>query len=267
MSVYQRKIGNSTYRIFQTSENRQLSLGTVGKEDPKKVLDALKYIKKKREEVASHYSELEKVLVGLLPEEERRRLQETARGTTLPTTVRKLAPRTIALTISSEITPDPSLEAWEIGVPIEFAMKLTVPEKVIRRNLDYLRELVAKGPLTHPGANFVIRPDNLKIRIDYVSDRNALARSLVPGYIVERHLVDGDIVISNLPKSSGPQVSVSAYSTKVLPSRTYRLNPKVYAEYSKFGNKIEVHTPASEEEYSAALAILRPLTVTSRNSA
>ena len=37
----------------------------------------------------------------------------------------------------------------------------------------------------------------MKIRLDFASDRKALADSLAAGFIVERHLMDGDIVLFN----------------------------------------------------------------------
>ena len=58
--------------------------------------------------------------------------------------------------------------------------------------VERLKELVMNGPNTYPGANYIIRPDGVKIRLDYVTDRKAIADSLAHGYIVERHLADGD---------------------------------------------------------------------------
>ena len=81
--------------------------------------------------------------------------------------------------------------------PVDVAKKLTIPETVSQWNLERLKELVMNGPNTYPGANYIIRPDGVKIRLDYVTDRKAIADSLALGYIVERHLADDDIVIFN----------------------------------------------------------------------
>ncbi|MGH9954100.1 MAG: DNA-directed RNA polymerase subunit A', partial [Nitrososphaeraceae archaeon] len=93
------------------------------------------------------------------------------------------------------ISPDPNLAISDVGVPVDVAKKLTIPETVSQWNLERLKGLVMNGPNTYPGANYIIRPDGVKIRLDYVTDRKAIADSLALGYIVERHLADSDIVI------------------------------------------------------------------------
>src|SRR5215216_1029434 len=95
------------------------------------------------------------------------------------------------------ISPDPNLAISDVGVPVDVAKKLTIPETVSQWNSERLKELVMNGPNTYPGANYIIRPDGVKIRLDYVTDRKAIADSLALGYIVERHLADNDIVIFN----------------------------------------------------------------------
>ncbi|MEM3810891.1 MAG: hypothetical protein QXV38_01150, partial [Conexivisphaerales archaeon] len=91
------------------------------------------------------------------------------------------------------ISPDPNLDISEVGVPQEVAKKLTVPERVAPWNIEFLRGLVRNGPDTYPGANYIIRPDGIKIRLEYVQDREALAQSLNDDYIIERHIMDGDV--------------------------------------------------------------------------
>ena len=108
------------------------------------------------------------------------------------------------------ISPDPNLKISDVGVPTDVAKKLTIPETVSQWNLDRLKELVMNGPNTYPGANYIIRPDGVKIRLDYVTDRKAIADSLASGYIVERHLGDGDIVIFNQAAIAPPDVDHGA---------------------------------------------------------
>ncbi|TLY05412.1 MAG: DNA-directed RNA polymerase subunit A', partial [Thaumarchaeota archaeon] len=98
-------------------------------------------------------------------------------------------------------------------------------------NIDALKDLVMRGPFEHPGANYVIRPDGVKIRLDFASDRKALADSLVSGYIVERHLMDGDVVLFNRQPSLH-RMSVMAHFVRVLPFRTFRLHPSVCPPYN-----------------------------------
>jgi len=156
------------------------------------------------------------------------------------------------------ISPDPSLDIGDVGVPYEVAKKLTIPEKVSPFNIEHLKELVNKGPFEHPGANYVIRPDGVKIRLDFASDRKALADSLAPGYIVERHLMDGDVVLFNRQPSLH-RMSVMAHFVRVLPFRTFRLHPSVCPPYNADfdGDEMNLHVPQSEESRSEALMLMR----------
>ncbi|MEM2966858.1 MAG: hypothetical protein QW052_07960, partial [Candidatus Nitrosocaldaceae archaeon] len=79
------------------------------------------------------------------------------------------------------ISPDPSLNISEVGVPIDIAKRLTVPEIVSPWNIERLRRLILNGPNKHPGANYVIRLDGIKIRLDFVADRKPIADALAPG--------------------------------------------------------------------------------------
>ena len=51
----------------------------------------------------------------------------------------------------SVISPDPSLNTNEIGIPEVFAKKLTFPQPVTPWNVHELRQAVINGPLKHPG--------------------------------------------------------------------------------------------------------------------
>ncbi|MEM2739985.1 MAG: DNA-directed RNA polymerase subunit A', partial [Candidatus Bathyarchaeia archaeon] len=150
------------------------------------------------------------------------------------------------------ISPDPNLEIDEVGVPLEIAMKLTVPEKVTAWNLEELRELVRRGPFDHPGAVYVIRPDGRRIRLEF-SDREHVAEELQVGYIVERHLKDGDIVLFNRQPSLH-RMSIMAHRVKVLPYRTFRLHLAVCTPYNADfdGDEMNLHVPQSEEAQAEA---------------
>src|SRR5688572_4969717 len=156
------------------------------------------------------------------------------------------------------ISPDPNLAISDVGVPVDVAKKLTIPETVSQWNLDRLKELVMNGPNTYPGANYIIRPDGVKIRLDYVTDRKAIADSLALGYIVERHLADSDIVIFNRQPSLH-RMSIMAHSVKVLPYRTFRLHPAVCPPYNADfdGDEMNLHVPQSEEARAEATLLMR----------
>ena len=44
---------------------------------------------------------------------------------------------------------------FQVGVPKSIALNLTVPELVTAFNVEEMAQLVAKGPLEHPGARYI----------------------------------------------------------------------------------------------------------------
>ncbi|MEM0097039.1 MAG: DNA-directed RNA polymerase subunit A' [Conexivisphaerales archaeon] len=156
------------------------------------------------------------------------------------------------------ISPDPNLDISEVGVPQEVAKKLTVPERVAPWNIEFLRGLVRNGPDTYPGANYIIRPDGIKIRLEYVQDREALAQSLNDDYIIERHIMDGDVVLFNRQPSLH-RMSIMAHFVHVLPGRTFRLHPAVCPPYNADfdGDEMNLHVPQSEEAQAEAMHLMK----------
>jgi len=93
------------------------------------------------------------------------------------------------------ISPDPNLRIDEVAVPERVAKVLTYPERVTPHNISVLKQAVRNGPDVHPGANFVARGDNKKFL--KFGNRAAIADGLAIGDVVERHVIDGDIVLFN----------------------------------------------------------------------
>jgi len=155
------------------------------------------------------------------------------------------------------ISPDPNISIDEVGIPEIVAKTLTVPERVTIWNIERLRQFVINGPDKWPGANYVIRPDGRRIDLRYVKDRKELASTLAPGYIVERHLVDGDIVLFNRQPSLH-RISMMAHRVKVLKGLTFRLNLLVCPPYNADfdGDEMNLHVPQSEEAIAEAEEIM-----------
>ena len=156
------------------------------------------------------------------------------------------------------ISPDPNLDLSEVGVPESIAMKLTIPEIVTEWNIEKLKELIVNGPNQFPGVNYIVRPDGVKIRLDFVEDRKTIADSIEIGYLVERHLSDGDIVLFNRQPSLH-QMSIMAHYVKVLPGKTFRLHPSVCPPYNADfdGDEMNLHVPQSEEARAEAILLMR----------
>ncbi|MDX1595483.1 MAG: DNA-directed RNA polymerase subunit A' [Nitrosopumilaceae archaeon] len=156
------------------------------------------------------------------------------------------------------ISPDPNLDLSEVGVPESVAMKLTIPEIITEWNIERMRELVINGPSKFPGVNYIVRPDGVKIRLDFVEDRSTIAENLEIGYLVERHLSDGDIVMFNRQPSLH-QMSIMAHYVRVLPGKTFRLHPSVCPPYNADfdGDEMNLHVPQSEEARAEAILLMR----------
>jgi DNA-directed RNA polymerase subunit A' len=150
------------------------------------------------------------------------------------------------------VSPDPRLKLNEVGVPKIIAMNLTIPERVNEWNINYLKTFVERGPNKYPGANYIVRPDGKKKKITEETKEVSL-EEIQPGYIVERHLMDGDIAIFNRQPSLH-RMSMMCHRIKVLPHKTLRLNPSVCHPYNADfdGDEMNLHIPQTEEARAEA---------------
>ena len=152
------------------------------------------------------------------------------------------------------ISPDPNLSINEVGVPKVIAEELTVPIYVTPNNIEEAREYILRTE--HPKANYVIRPDGRRIRV-IDANREELAEKLEPGWIVERQLKDGDIVLFNRQPSLH-RMSIMAHYVRVLPYKTFRLNPAVCPPYNADfdGDEMNLHVPQSIEAQAEAKILM-----------
>lgn len=155
------------------------------------------------------------------------------------------------------ISPDPKIDVNEVGVPERMAKKLTVPERVTEWNIDYLKKFIERGPDQFPGSNYIIRPDGRRKRISDET-KEQLLEELQPGFVVERHLMDGDIALFNRQPSLH-RMSMMCHKVKVLPGLTLRLNPAVCAPYNADfdGDEMNLHIPQTEEARSEAETLMQ----------
>ncbi|KII64531.1 DNA-directed RNA polymerase II subunit RPB1 [Thelohanellus kitauei] len=144
------------------------------------------------------------------------------------------------------ITPDPHLDIDEVGTPRSIAMNLTIPEIVTPFNIAKLQELVQNGPTQYPGAKYIIR-DTMD-RIDLRFHPRSSDLHLQYGYVVERHLQDGDVIIFNRQPTLH-KMSMMGHRVRVLPWSTFRLNLSVTTPYNADfdGDEMNMHVPQSIE--------------------
>jgi DNA-directed RNA polymerase II subunit RPB1 len=88
------------------------------------------------------------------------------------------------------ITGDPNIQLDQVGVPRSIAMILTYPERVTPYNIVNLQSLVNNGPATYPGARYYVKDTGERIDLKYRKSGEPI--SLQFGWIVERHLKDGE---------------------------------------------------------------------------
>lgn len=167
---------------------------------------------------------------------------------------KNLAGKRVNYSARTVISPDPNIKLNEVGIPFEVAEVLTVAERVTTINIKRMKKLIAKKD--YPGANYIIRPDGRRKKITDEL-REDLQEEIEPDYIVERHLVDGDIVLFNRHPSLH-RASLMAHFVKVLPGRTFRIHPAVCAPYaSDFdGDEMNIHAPQTEEARAEAEVLL-----------
>ena len=156
------------------------------------------------------------------------------------------------------ISPDPNISINEVGVPEMIAKEVTVPVYVNEWNIDEIRKYIQNGPDVHPGANYVIRNDGRKIRIGGEEAKELILEQLEPGFIVERHLKDGDMVLFNRQPSLH-RMSMMAHEVRVLPYKTFRLNLCVCPPYNADfdGDEMNMHVFQTDESRAEAKSLMR----------
>lgn len=153
------------------------------------------------------------------------------------------------------ISPDPNLDIDQVAVPIDMAKILTYPEMCFNHNIEKLRKLVRNGAYKHPGANVIIYPDGMKRML--LGNTEKFANELYVGCIVERHLIDGDIVLFNRQPSLH-RMSIMCHRAKIQPWRTLRFNECVCTPYNADfdGDEMNIHVPQTEEARAEALILM-----------
>ena len=155
------------------------------------------------------------------------------------------------------ISPDPNIRLDQVVVPRLMAMTLTFPEHCNQYNRDYLRSLIINGPEKHPGAvSVTLGRTKEKVMLKY-ANRLDVAKRLQPGDIVERHLVDNDMVLFNRQPSLH-RMSIMCHRAKVMENRTLRFNVCCCKPYNADfdGDEMNIHFPQTQEARTEALDLM-----------
>ena len=168
---------------------------------------------------------------------------------------KNLAGKRVNYSARTVISPEPSMELNEVGVPYEIARIITVAETVNDINIEKLKKLIEKGK-EYPGANYIIRPDGKRKKITQEL-KEEIMNELSVGYQVERHLQEGDVVLFNRHPSLH-KGSLMAHLVKILPGKTFRLHSAVCFPYNADfdGDEMNIHSPQTEEAKAEARILL-----------
>eukprot|EP00826_Nyctotherus_ovalis_P051880 TRINITY_DN6511_c0_g1_i3.p1 TRINITY_DN6511_c0_g1~~TRINITY_DN6511_c0_g1_i3.p1 ORF type:complete len:1080 (+),score=294.21 TRINITY_DN6511_c0_g1_i3:96-3335(+) len=154
------------------------------------------------------------------------------------------------------ISPDPNIKIDQVVVPVLMAKLMTYPERVNTANMEVMKKAVINGPDKHPGANYVLHASGNTTLLSH-ANRRAVAEQLKVGDVVERHLVDDDVVLFNRQPSLH-RLSIMCHRVKVMPWRTLRFNECVCAPYNADfdGDEMNIHVPQTEEARAEAATLM-----------
>ncbi|GFT84690.1 DNA-directed RNA polymerase III subunit RPC1 [Nephila pilipes] len=144
-----------------------------------------------------------------------------------------LSGKRVEFTGRTVISPDPNLPIDQVGIPVHVAKILTFPEMVTSHNMKKLKD-----------------------DLNY-ANRRRIADTLKIGDTVERHMLDGDVVLFNRQPSLH-KLSIMAHKAKIVPTRTFRFNECVCTPYNADfdGDEMNIHLPQTEEARAEALHLM-----------
>jgi DNA-directed RNA polymerase subunit A' len=119
-------------------------------------------------------------------------------------------------------------------------------------NLNYCKQLVQSD--SYPRVLYIIRNDGRRIKVgDTPEMRKEQAENMKVGWSIERHIMDGDIAIFNRQPSLH-RISMMAHGVRVLPGKTFRLNPVTVSPYNADfdGDEMNLHIMQTEEAQAEA---------------
>ena len=166
-----------------------------------------------------------------------------------------LAGKRVNFCARSVISPDPFISIDEVGIPASVAQDLTIPERITEWNIDWLKTFI-KNNDKYPGARYVITDEGKRKKITE-DTKEQILEELAPGWLVERHILDGDVVLFNRQPSLH-RLSLMGHRVRILSGKTFRINPAVTKPYNADfdGDEMNLHLPQTEEARSEAENLL-----------
>jgi DNA-directed RNA polymerase subunit A' len=154
------------------------------------------------------------------------------------------------------VSPDASLTINQVGIPQKIAETLTVPIYVTQWNIEHAKKFMEST--VYPTVTNVITKEGIRKRLTD-TNREEMLKVLVPGSIIERQLVDGDIGLMNRQPTLH-RLSIMAHLVKVLPGRTMRIHVSTCFPYNADfdGDEMNFHLPQSLEAQAESRYLMQP---------
>jgi len=149
------------------------------------------------------------------------------------------------------ISPDPMISINEVGVPESIAQELTIPMHITSMNMKTIRALFRDNRI-----NYVTRPDGRRIKV-LPENKKDILESLTKDWVVDRQMQEGDVVLFNRQPSLH-RISIMAHRVRVMPYKTFRLNPSVCPPYNADfdGDEMNLHALQTEEARTEAAFLM-----------
>jgi DNA-directed RNA polymerase subunit A' len=154
------------------------------------------------------------------------------------------------------VSPDASLTINQVGIPRRIAENLTIPIYVTQWNIELAKKFVENTE--YPTVLNVITKEGIRKRVTEIS-REEILKSIQPGYIIERQLIDGDIGLLNRQPTLH-RLSIMAHKVKILPGRTMRIHVSATYPYNADfdGDEMNFHLPQSLEAQAESRYLMQP---------
>ena len=152
------------------------------------------------------------------------------------------------------ISPDPLVHINEVGVPVSVAEELTIPEVVSDKNKDQFIELI-KNTGSYPTIKYIFS-DGIRKKV-MKGNTETIINDLKNGDVIERQMLDGDIVLFNRQPSLH-RMSIMAHYAKIMPGHTFRLNLCVCKPYNADfdGDEMNLHLMQTAESRAEAKELM-----------
>ena len=154
----------------------------------------------------------------------------------------------------SVITGDTTIRMDQLLIPRSVGATLTYPERVTERSLAALQTCVDTGPGNPGGAHSITVPGE---GITHLSnDPGHVKPRIKTGYIVHRHLREGDVALLNRAPTLH-RASMMAFRLKFHDKKVFSFHPSVTTPFNADfdGDEMNTHIPQSEMARAEAITL------------